>query len=78
MYHLIWLEDEPISIEYRFLRPLKEYPNITVHICESYDEFCDEVAEIEDKTKMIFVLDIRMMLNTDKNTPCFEKDLYNQ
>ena len=73
--HLIWLEDEPSSIDYDFIIPLEDkYEQIiTFNICQSYSTFCEKVSLVENKINLILVLDIRMLIYSRDNAPCFDK-----
>jgi len=69
---ILWLEDEPITIEVVIDKMLKYCPSIEVY--ESFSAFSDELEDLEDKKGMILIIDIKMLVNRELRYSCFGDD----
>lgn len=76
---ILWLEDEPESIEV-LKHELKVYcENIIVR--ESFAGFSDFLEDFEDLSNNVIIIDIRMMFSREMSFSCFEKEdikIYNE
>lgn len=68
---ILWLEDEPITIEVVREKMLKYCSTIEVY--ESFSAFSDELEDIADSDEVIVILDIRMLVNCEMKYRCFGK-----
>ena len=67
---IIWLEDEPETID-MIKYQIKEYCN-DITVCQSFASFSDEIEEIDDKVDTIIIIDIRMIFNREMHFNCFD------
>jgi len=68
---IIWLEDEPETIEIVRDKILEFCSNMKV--CKSFSSFSDELEELEDNEEEIIIIDIRMIFNSEIQFTCFGK-----
>ena len=68
---IIWLEDEPETIDV-IKRKMEKYCN-DIKVCQSFSSFSDDIEEFEDNEKHIIIIDIRMIFNREIAFSCFKK-----
>jgi len=76
---IIWLEDEPATIDHDFVAPLeRRYDFLEVEICQNYSSFFSEIviSESEGYEILFFIIDIRMLLGVGQGSmECFGKNI---
>jgi len=68
---ILWLEDEPITIE--VVQDKMSKYCIDIEVYESFSGFSDELEELDDSEENIVILDIRMLVNSELKYRCFGK-----
>ena len=62
--NIIWLEDEPETID--IIRyQLEKYIGKPINVCQSFISFSNEIEELEDKKDNVVIIDIRMIYNRE-------------
>ena len=76
---IVWLEDEPETIEVIRYR-LEEYCREPIVVCQSFLRFSTAVKKLEDEKRAVIIIDIRMICNREIEFNCFEKrvKIYNE
>ena len=62
--NIIWLEDEPETIDIIRYR-LEKYIGKPINVCQSFISFSNEIEELEDKKDNVVIIDIRMIYNRE-------------
>jgi DNA-binding NarL/FixJ family response regulator len=71
MNRIIWLEDEPETIDVLKNRMKRYCGDIT--ICQSFSRFSTKIKDMEDSDDNLIIIDIRMIFNKEIYFNCFEK-----
>jgi len=76
---IVWLEDEPETIEVIKYR-LEEYCSEPIVVCQSFLRFSIAMKKLEDKRSTVLIMDIRMICNREIEFKCFGKSfkIYNE
>ncbi|HIP13775.1 MAG TPA: hypothetical protein EYG73_13790 [Arcobacter sp.] len=68
--NIIWLEDEPETIDI-IKHQLEKYISKPINVCQSFISFSNEIEELEDKKDNVVIIDIRMIYNREMFFFCF-------
>jgi len=70
---IIWLEDEPETIEV-IQDEITQYCSEII-ICQSFLTFSEDIASLEDNGENIIIIDIKMIFNREIHFQCFNKTI---
>jgi len=76
---IVWLEDEPETIEVIKYR-LEEYCREPIVVCQSFLRFSTAIKKLADENRTVIIIDIRMICNREIEFNCFDNrvKIYNE